>query len=399
MHTTTHYLLHPRSPLVFGTGKPLDFCLGGDSLAFPFPTTVAGALRAAHSAANGQTPDPYSAIDGLQLQQLALARFDWLQPDKPATLLLPRPADAVYINQKMLHLAPQSSPAHSADSWVDLAPGLQLLALQGENEDKKGKLDPAPAWWSALDYSRWLADPKSQTQPITNAPDTQSDQRTHVVIEPHGKGAVTGGLFRSTGRDFGPSPQNKRSEATHGYALAISTQEPQSLDGNTRRLGGEGRFVRFENQSTALQEPAQPKGLDKATRIRFVLTTPAVFPDQGWHPDALAYDPSTDTIHGSLAINGKTIAVQLLAAAITRAQSYSGWLPVTDNDPNTGTNTVLQGRPGPGRPWRVVPAGSVYWLQVPKGDAPVLWGQSLCTDGPHGQWHTNGWGRGFVGLA
>lgn len=392
MSTTSHYLLHPRAPLVFGTGKPLDFGLGGDSLAFPFPATVAGALRAAYSAANGQTPDPFATIDGLQLRQIALARFDWLQPDKPATLLLPRPADAVYINQKMLHLAPQPSPAHS---WTDLAPGLQLLALQGENEDKKGKPDTAPAWWSAHDYSLWLADPKSQTQPIISAPDTQADERTHVVIDPHGKGAVTGGLFRSTGRDFGPSPQNNPSEATHGYALVISTQEPQSLDGITRRLGGEGRFVRFEKQSAALQEPAQPEGLDKATRVRFVLTTPAVFPDQGWHPDALAYDPSTNTIHGNLTINGKAIPAQLLAAAITRAQSYSGWQPATDNDPNT----AHQGQPGPGRPWRVVPAGSVYWLQVSKGDAPALWGQSLCADGPHGQWHTNGWGRGFVGLA
>lgn len=388
MHTTAHYLLHPRAPLVFGTGKPLDFGLGGDSLAFPFPATVAGALRAAHSAENDQAPDPFAAIDGLQLQQLALARFDWLQPDRPATILLPRPADAVYINKKMLHLAPQAGPAHSADSWTDLAPGLQLLALQGEDKDKKGKPDPAPTWWSAHDYSQWLADPKSHTQPITSAPDTQADERTHVVIDPHGKGAVTGGLFRSTGRDFGPSPQtNKPSDATHGYALAISTQEPKSLHGITRRLGGEGRFVRFEKHSTALQEPAQPKRLDKATHIRFILTTPAVFPNQGWHPDTLAYDPTTETIRGSLTINGKSLAVQLLAAAITRAQSYSGWQSRPD------------GQPGPGRPWRVVPAGSVYWLQVLAGEAPALWGQSLCTDGPHGQWHTNGWGRGYVGLA
>lgn len=399
MHTTSHYLLHPRAPLVFGTGKPLDFGLGGDSLSFPFPATVAGALRAAHSAQNGQTPDPFAEIDGLQLQQLALARFDWLQPpDTPATLLLPRPADAVYINQKMLHLAPQSNPAHSADSWTDLAPGLQLLVLQGQEKDKKGKPDTAPAWWSADDYSRWLADPKSQTKPITSASDTLADERTHVVIEPHGKGAVTGGLFRSTGRDFGPSSQSRPGEPikpTHGYALAISTQESQSLHGITRRLGGEGRFVRFEKKDTALPEPAQPKGLVKATRIRFVLSTPAVFPMQGWHPDSLAYDPSTDTIHGNLTINGTTIAVKLLAAAITRAQSYSGWQPATDNDPNT----THQGQPGPGRPWRVVPAGSVYWLEVPAGDAPALWGQSLCTDDPHGQWLTNGWGRGFVGLA
>ena len=39
-------LLHPTAPLVFGTGKPLDFGIGGDTLPFPYPATVAGALRA-----------------------------------------------------------------------------------------------------------------------------------------------------------------------------------------------------------------------------------------------------------------------------------------------------------------------------------------------------------------
>lgn len=384
---TSHYLLHPRAPLVFGTGKPLDFGLGGDSLNFPFPATVMGALRAAQSSAQGQAADPYAHIDGLNLQQLALARFNWLQADVQPALLLPRPADAVYINGKMLNLAPQAAPE---DSWTDLAPGLQMLTLQGKTDDKKGKPDPAPSWWSADDYSKWLGDPKAQAdKPVRSAFDTQADERTHVVIDPHGKGAVTGGLFRSTGRDFGPHTQGSSTEVTQGYALAIRTQEPQSLEAATRRLGGEGRFVRFEKRDGAQpwQTPTPPKGLRQAIRIRFILTTPAVFPEKGWYPDGLAYDPVSNTIHGHLHINGKTMVVTLLAAAITRAQSYSGW------------QKDEQGQPNPGRPWRVVPAGSVYWLQVTAGDAPDLWEQSLCTDGVHGQWHSNGWGRGLVGLA
>jgi CRISPR-associated protein (Cas_Cmr3) len=233
---TSHYLLHPRAPLVFGTGKPLDFGLGGDSLNFPFPSTVAGALNAAHSAAQGRAPDPFAAIDGLNLQQLALARFNWLQPDVQPTLLLPRPADAVYIHNKMLSLTPQPLPQ---DSWTDLAPGLQVLALQGAAKDKKGKPDSAPNWWSADDFSNWLKDPKAQANnPVRSAFDTHADQRTHVVIDPHGKGATTGGLFRSTGRDFGPHAktlphEHNNTQSTLGYALAISTQEPQSLHGAT----------------------------------------------------------------------------------------------------------------------------------------------------------------------
>lgn len=388
---TAHYLLHPRAPLVFGTGKPLDFGLGGDTLNFPYPSTVAGALRATHSAQQGGVPDPYADIQDLQLHQMALARFNWLHPEEVPTLLLPRPADAVYLNQKMLHLTPQPL---AADSWTDLPKGLQVLTLQGNDEDKKGKPDPAPTWWNTTDYSRWLAKPSAMAKhPVLNDHDTLPDERTHVVIDPHGKGAVTGGLFRSTGRDFGPHHASHQGEhahqkASHGYALAIRTQGPQSLHGLTRRLGGEGRFVRFEQCAPQhlWSSATPPQGLDKATHIRFILTTPAVFPEKGWHPDTLAYNPATNTIDGTLHIGGRAISVQLLAAAINRAQSYSGWPMGSD------------GRPGPGRPWRVVPAGSVYWLQVQAGDAPALWEQSLCANTQHDRWQDNGWGRGLVGL-
>ena len=391
---TTHYLLHPRAPLVFGTGKPLDFGLGGDSLSFPYPSTVAGAVHAAQCAASGAAPNSYAPIEGLQLQQLALASFDWMQTNAQPTLLLPRPADAVYINQKMLHLAPvgqasKGTPDGEDDSWTDLACGLQILALQGKADDKKGKPDTAPAWWRADDYSQWLANPKSLVdEPISNSLDTKTDERTHVVIDPHGKGAVAGGLFRSTGRDFGPHTQNGGSPPL-GLAIAIAVQEPQSLQGATRRLGGEGRFVRFDAPATPWKLPTKPNGLEAATRIRFILTTPAVFPAKGWHPDALSYDQATQTISGTLSMGGKDIQVTLLAAALSRAQSYSGWQPPEKKD----------GHPGPGRPWRVVPAGSVYWFEVAAGVAPKLWGQSVCTDTATDRWHSNGWGRGLVGLA
>jgi hypothetical protein len=273
--------------------------------------------------------------------------------------------------------------------------GLQVLKLQGEVEDKKGKPDPAPAWWSTTDYSQWLASPADMIErPVHNDQDTQPDERTHVVIDPRGKGAVTGGLFRSTGRDFGPhhvpdQGEQTSQDASLGFALAIITQGPQNLHGCTRRLGGEGRFVRFEqcDPNRLWSSAIPPQGLDKATRIRFILTTPAVFPEKGWHPDTLAYDPATNTIAGTLCIGGRAISVQLLAAAINRAQSYSGWPMGSD------------GRPGPGRPWRVVPAGSVYWLKVQAGDAPGLWEQSLCANTSQDLWHDNGWGRGLVGLA
>ncbi|WP_127803973.1 type III-B CRISPR module-associated Cmr3 family protein [Hydrogenophaga sp. NH-16] len=392
--STTKYLLHPRSPLVFGTGKPLDFGLGGDSLAFPFPATVAGALRAALSAMRGQAPDPYSRLDASNsLAQLSLACFDWLEPDAAPALLLPRPADAAYLGGYIMPLVPQADPE---GCWTDLEPGLKLLGLQGPDDAREGKPDPAPAWWSSRQFSQWLQRAEPVPQGVdAEFLDTLEDTRVHVVIDQHGKGSVTGGLFRSTGRDFGP--QIRQANLGQGLALAISvdlgaasTPAGQELHGCIRRLGGEGRFVRFEQRqhpSLPWEDPAQPNGLDRATRVRFVLTTPAVFPEGGWRPEGLAYDSATQSIRGAIDTPTGTVRVTLVAAAISRAQSYSGW------------QLDEQGFAGPGRPWRVVPAGSVFWFDLASGDAPRLWGQSLCKDTDLMPWRANGWGRGFVGLA
>lgn len=383
---TTQYLLHPRAPLVFGMGKPLDFGLGGDSLNFPCPTTVAAALRAAHSSKTDSNADPYATIEGLQLQQLALARFNWLNASEPTTLMLPRPADVVYLNGRMLSLRPTPTPD---GCWTDLAPGLLQLALQGNAEDKKGKPDPAPAWWAANDYCKWLeGSSKNDCTPFSSPGDLSTDNRTHVVIDPEGKGAVQSGLFRSSGRDFGADAASTTASGSHGFAIALSVKEPQSLHGEIRRLGGEGRFVRFEacKNDVLWQSLKQPEGLDKAELIRCVLTTPAVFEQKGWHPDTLGFDEKSQTICGDLTIQGESSRVQLLAAAISRSMSYSGW------------QKDAQGKGGPGRPWRVVPAGSVYWLRVKAGDAPKLWGQSLCSNTEHAPWLDNGWGRSLVGL-
>jgi hypothetical protein len=146
--------------------------------------------------------------------------------------------------------------------------------------------------------------------------------------------------------------------------------------------------------------------------------TPAVFEQGGWRPDwikevnegglsRLVGDwPAQDSVadgRAVLAASGTakdsapaaagaaptTISgLRVVAAAIMRAQNWSGWQPESPG-----------ARPGPGRAWRVVPAGSVFWFELPAGSDignPVaLWGQSLCM----GHWQRDGWGRCVVGVA
>jgi len=370
------YLLHATAPLVLGTGRPLDFGLGGETLDFPFPATVAGALRAALQVAGGHPPDPFVDPDSVSLHWLTLMR-QWPTPEP----LFARPADAAYLGGRLMRLAPEPV---ASDTHTDLPAGLQGLALP--TDAAHAKPDPAPSWWTAAELSAWLCDPGASQllgpYPVGD-PGPKAVRRTHVVIDPGGRGAVEGGLFRSTGIELGgPS----------GYSLAVSC-DAHGLHGAARRLGGEGRFVRFEAAPTpAMRTPpdAVRRALNEAVRVRVLLVTPAVFESGGWHPDWLSPRGSGagQQLHGDWpgeADHSESAGLTLVAAAISRAQSYSGWQPAQAGQPA-----------GPGRAWRVVPAGSVYWFDLPAGaNALSLWGRSLCT----GQWLRDGWGRCVVGTA
>jgi CRISPR-associated protein Cmr3 len=366
--TQNAYLLHPRSPLVFGTGKPLDFGLGGDSLSFPFPSTVAGAVRAAAEVKAGRAADPYRGREHVAIGPTLLVRLNDARL-KGAVALLPRPADAVYIGGHVVPLKPRPVPA---DQFTDLPDGLQMLALEPSRADVSAKPDEGPPWWTADEFSAWLESAReSDASRLKGDKGPACAARTHVVIERFGKGAQEKGLFRTTGQDFGPRGQ-------HGeYAILVHCT-CCGLEDSARRLGGEGRFVRFSaGQGVSL--PSAPGAAKSAGSIRFVLITPAIFEKGGWRPDWL----QTSDRGLSGAVPGTDIVVTLTAAAIPRAQSYSGW------------QCDSEGRAGPGRPWRVVPAGSVYWFDIVSGSAERLHLHSLCAP----NWQRDGWGYGVIGAA
>ena len=173
-----------------------------------------------------------------------------------------------------------------------------------------------------------------------------------------------------------------------GYAIAVGCNANE-LEGQARRLGGEGRFVRIESNTSVPLPRTVPDELKAAlqgeTRVRCVLVTPALFETNGWFPDWMKEDLATHKRSGEWGSDRGIVSVTLVATAIARAQSYSGWRP--DIDPKGG--------PGAGQAFRVVPAGSVFWFDVAEGDGPKLWGRSLC----QGQWQRDGWGICLVGLA
>lgn len=467
-----HYLLHPTSPLVFGTGKPLDFGLGGDSLNFPFPPTLAGALRAAEQTVQERDADPFadpSALCGLGPAVLARVGL----ASATVELLFEPAADAVYFSAPARHLRPLLPQRNDGDVCTDLddttdphRPGaatLQLLHLGGAAaEDAKPESPPAE-WkgWTGAELARWLARPANppdgQWPLLPGSEATGCDARCHVAINPASKGADAGQLFRTTGRDFSarllksspaPNGDDARAEQAlvaapeepvaqpakpqigqavdlkayaaanrpranaaapvaaapalpavadqafhHEYAIALSVSGAHALNGVARRVGGEGRFA-FIRAAANLPWPAVPQDLPKAgqadasVRVRFILITPALF-DDGWAPQQTLTRGSADNPDGWFVCNG--VACRIVAAALPRAQAFSGW-GAGGADRGNGQGSK---KPGPGLPTRVVPAGSVYWLEIQSGNPADLHLQSLC-DARHA---ADGWGYGVVGVA
>lgn len=102
------------------------------------------------------------------------------------------------------------------------------------------------------------------------------------------------------------------------------------------RFGGDGRAASIKVANLQITEPKYSI-ISKAKRCALILTSPALFPD-GWLLPGLDKEQN---------FKAKGISARLVAAAITRPEIISGW-------------DLAKQQPKPAQ--KVVPAGSVYWL-------------------------------------
>jgi CRISPR-associated protein Cmr3 len=329
MHT---YLIEPKAPLVVRSGRPFDEQAGADAARFPPPSTLAGALRAAHAESVGK-------VFGPELANIPVAGPLPVKLDadgNPVGLLVPKPADALYLedkmdNKKRSRLVRAAPEALASGEGCDLPAGLLTVQL---TEAIEGKPATGPRWWAWEDLLAWRSSvtptAEFERQVERNGWSPPADEiRTHVAIQRQSQAAESGRLFQTAGLSFWQRPV--QGEPFPSGRLGLLGRIAGEIDAGLLTLGGERRLSALRAVDAA-HWPGLPANLidniRRAGGLSLTLLTPALFTN-GWHPE----------------LDG----LQLRAAALDRWQPHSGW-------------DLAEQQPRAGR--KLVSAGAVYWFEL-----------------------------------
>jgi CRISPR-associated protein Cmr3 len=386
------WLLEPRDPLVARDGRPAG--TGGmlSTLPFPYPSTLAGAVRTRLAAGGGTfdlTPEQARELLAIEIRGPLLAELT--AEDSPAgfagsagsdnagaavSWFAPAPRDALFVQTAagalLKRLRPAPAPAGCAvDSLGDK--GLQPVTYAGATVDGKPPAE-LPAFWSWKVFEEWLATPgdRGLVNPAgLGLPPLPVERRVHVSLEPGQRVGAEGMLFQTAGLRF--LAESGERLAPRRLALSVDWEGAEDVGRKLGRdlalaeqlapLGGERRLARWSRSGRAW--PEMPEKVETAiaatARARLILLTPAVFAQgalPGWNGAPL---PGP---------GGAAIRARVRAACVARPEIVSGWDLAAGNEPGKA-----KGQPKPTR--RLAPAGSVYFLELTRagGGAELTTGE------------------------
>lgn len=355
------WLIEPRDPLIARDGRPFGPHPGARaaSLPFPFPSTVAGAVRTlAGSDAAGQFAATPAEVLKYRVRGPLLAEVD---DDEPLRYLIPAPADALLLppapddpgRVRRRWLAPLEVREDALCGWPDGA-HLQPVGQRTPLPDKP--LPRPPRFWPWDAFAAWLEQPGDDLLTLdvdggqlplgAAAHDGPArEARMHVRIDHDMQSAEEGMLFQTAGLEFthvAPDGNGRRDLAgAQRLALACVTDAP--LRPGVTGMAGERRLVRWRPVDDPLPECPQRvlRDITAQRHCRLILLTPAHF-TAGFLPAWLLN-----------ATAGLTVTV--IGAVLGRPQVVSGW----DLAAKRGESP---GAPKPTR--KLAPAGDVYYLKL-----------------------------------
>lgn len=383
--------IQPLDPLMIRDGRPFDMTPGikAHSLSDVSPSVLAGTIR---TVLGKYSKDVNPIINGDRniYRQLSSKKSKVVVRgplyEKDREIFYPVPQDVGFY--------------HSTENkklGVDIRRPVQLLEGEGfygigtnglyENllwlpmsKQVHKETSEAPAYMSATLMHQWLLDELSQEdwgRELKRWSEKQNgshfiekfprEERVHTAIDHTTYTAEDQKLF-STESIILPD----------GMSMLVAVDVSQSnIDwprdlSLVHSLGGKRRLAHFsaDNHETSAYWKCPESILNavkEKTYIRMVLATPAYF-SKGWLPggfnEELVYENAWES----------GVNLRLLSACIPRWQPVSGWrygeIPEDHSKENSAQKNEKTGREKPVR--RLVPAGSVYFFEVTKGNAEDL---------------------------
>lgn len=358
------WLVLPRDPLIFRDGRPFDAVSGARArtLPFPFPTTLAGALRTLEGFQKHGGKFDEETVHRLLQRHILGPYLAELNPDGALkNWFVPAPQDALWVKQenrvRRFWLRPLSLEGPLKSVQSPFPDGLSPVGPSVRVKEKPYR--ESPAFWRWEAFRTWLihpedgdADPSSVG--IRALP---QESRTHVHIDPGTQTAREGFLFHTTGLRFLHIPPDQRWGGIRTLGLLVQTDA--ELEEGIGFLGGERRAVRWERTSWEVPEIPE-EVLDSAEKgaVRMILLTPAAF-QEGYRP-AWVFSALAD------------VKAKMVGVALSQRPAFlTGW-------------DMKEQREKPSR--RLAPAGTVYYLHL-EGPAEAcrrfvktLWFQSISDD-------------------
>lgn len=357
---TQYVAVTPRDPVIVRDGRP--FGTGGrmKPLSWPTPSLVAGSLRSILGLRRngGGVFDEELVWAVLNLSMAGPLGY------ADGKLWLPAPRDIVCFIKEGKPDYMTLRPKRMADGEDCNLPHPSLLPLA---VDVDVKSEPCAPLWSMEKLSQWLLSPLGKSFAVPNGADVFGEDfgplparsaRSHTAIDPNTLAAEESNLFETVGLDFERvkrEENGRRQFHEKPLELVIRIARADSFAPELGTLdclyplGGERRLARWRALS-GIDElwhcPADlKKALSKATQLRMVLATPAIFTGgwlPGWLHDANGYlegsPPDSD------------IRLRLVGAVLERWQPISGW-------------SLENGKAGPKPVRRMVGAGGGVFLR------------------------------------
>ncbi len=376
-----NYHIIPKAPLIFRDGKPFGTEDNiADTLPFPLPSTLAGALRTAW--ADSKKLDFENKEDIAKIKKKAVCGPILTCTQNSCTeLLFPAPADSICLNngktESKIHRLKPIEIAGDEEEGTDLLNGLLPVFLNSIIKGKPAK--DMPKFWKYNNMLNWLLNDNStdlvaRNQGIQNLP---IETRTHVSIDPKTHTARPGYLFQTAGLDFSCRRKTSSTDSNNKnwgweetvYGIACSFQE--DIADTFRTIGGESRLGYIKKEESLIPECPDEliKALANATYFRLILITPAIF-KKGYIPDWLD--------EKSLQGNFRNMKLTLKAVSVPRWQAGTSWDMACE---------ASKGGKGMRGLKRLAPAGTVYWFEKEPGsfNAEGFWLTSISDEHSHEQ--------------